>query len=96
MRVEFLTPASGEFLAGADFYEPEAPGLGAEFIQYVEASTKLITEFPSLDSPGPQDTRRIHLYRFPYSLVYRREPDLLRVIAVEHHKRKPGFWKGRI
>jgi hypothetical protein len=28
--------------------------------------------------------------------VYRLEPDVLRVIAVEHHRRKPGFWKERI
>ena len=96
MRVEFLTPASDEFLAGVDFYESEAPGLGAEFIRDVEASIELISEFPSLGSPGPQETRRIHLHRFPYSLVYRRESDLLRVIAVEHHRRKPGFWKDRV
>ncbi len=96
MRVEFLTPAREEFWGGVDFYESEAPGLGAEFIRDVEASIELISELPSLGSPGPQETRRIHLHHFPYSLVYRREPDLLRVIAVEHQRRKPGFWKDRV
>ncbi len=28
MRAEFLTPANQEFLAAADFYEAQAPGLG--------------------------------------------------------------------
>jgi hypothetical protein len=28
--------------------------------------------------------------------VYRPEDDLLRVIAVEHQRRRPGFWMGRL
>ena len=96
MRAEFLTPANQEFLAAADFYEAQAPGLGEDFILDIEASLKLITEFPNLGSRGPASTRRIHLHRFPYSLVYRPERDVLRVIAVEHQRRRPGFWMDRI
>ena len=95
MRAHFLTPASQEFLEAVDYYEGQAPGLGKDLILDVEGSLNLIFEFPNLGSPGPAGTRRIHLHRFPYSLVYRIEPEVLRVIAFEHHRRRPGFWKDR-
>jgi len=96
VQIEFITPASQEFLAAIDFYEVQAPGLGEEFILNVEGSLKLIADFPNLGSRGPAGTRRIHLHRFPYSLVYRPETDVLRVIAVEHQRRRPGFWMDRV
>jgi hypothetical protein len=34
--------------------------------------------------------------RFPFALVYRIAPDdSLRVLAVAHDKRKPGYWRSR-
>jgi hypothetical protein len=34
--------------------------------------------------------------RFPLALVYRIAPgDSLRVLAVAHDKRKPGYWRSR-
>jgi plasmid stabilization system protein ParE len=96
MRVQFLTPAAQEFLAAVDFYETQASGLGNDFILDVEDSLRLAQEFPSLGSPGPAGTRRIHLHRFPYSVVYRPEEGLLRVIAIEHQRRRPGFWMDRL
>jgi plasmid stabilization system protein ParE len=96
MRVQFITPAVQEFLAAVDFYETQASGLGNDFILDVEDSLRLIEEFPNLGSTGPADTRRIHLHRFPYSIVYLAEEDLLRVIAVEHQRRRPGFWIDRL
>jgi len=38
VQIEFITPASQEFLAAIDFYEVQAPGLGEEFILDVEGS----------------------------------------------------------
>jgi len=79
-----------------DFYEARAPGLGRDFILDVEGCLELISAFPNLGTPGPAGTRRIHLQRFPYSLAYRLEERLLRVIAVEHQRRSPGYWLGRL
>ncbi|MBI3247119.1 MAG: hypothetical protein HYZ50_11505 [Deltaproteobacteria bacterium] len=34
--------------------------------------------------------------RFPFALVYRIAPDdLVRLLAVAHCKRRPGFWRSR-
>jgi len=96
MQVHFIAPAAQELLAAVDFYEAQAPGLGNDFILDVEGSLNLIKEFPNLGSSGPVGTRLIHLHRFPYSIVYRPEDDLLRVIALEHQRRRPGFWIDRL
>ncbi len=96
MRVEFITAALEEFLGAIEFYRDQAPGLGEDFIEDVERSIALFTEFPSLGSPAPSATRRVHLSRFPYSLVYLVADDVIRVIAVEHQSRRPGFWRDRV
>ncbi len=41
-------------------------------------------------------TRRFVLQRFPFSIVYLDEPDVLNVVAVAHNKPKPGYWKQRL
>ncbi len=96
MRVDFITPALEEFLGAIEFYRDQAPRLGEDFIGDVERSIELFTEFPSLGSPAPSATRRVHLSRFPYSLVYQVVDDVVRVIAVEHQSRRPGFWRDRV
>jgi hypothetical protein len=42
------------------------------------------------------EARQYVLTRFPYSVVYVEETDLIRVLAFAHHRRKPGYWKSRL
>ena len=35
------------------------------------------------------------LRRFPYSLIYREDGDVVTVFAVAHAQRLPGFWENR-
>jgi len=35
------------------------------------------------------------LTRFPYSLIYTESGDEIRILAVAHHSRRPGYWRGR-
>jgi hypothetical protein len=40
--------------------------------------------------------RSFVLQRFPFSVVYLDDPDLVIIVAVAHGKRKPGYWKDRL
>lgn len=31
--------------------------------------------------------------KYPYTIFYRLTPRRIRIVAVAHHKRKPGYWK---
>jgi plasmid stabilization system protein ParE len=40
--------------------------------------------------------RECMLSRLPYSIVYRDEPDTIRIVAFPHKKRRRGYWKSRV
>jgi hypothetical protein len=42
------------------------------------------------------DLRRLVLIRFPYVLIYSFTPDMLRIVAVAHARRRPGYWRARV
>ena len=39
--------------------------------------------------------RRFVLGRFPFNIVYMLYRDCLEVVAIAHHRRRPGYWAGR-
>ena len=39
--------------------------------------------------------RRFVVQRFPFSVVYLDDAELVTFVAVAHSKRLPGYWKGR-
>ena len=94
-RARFVAAARDEFLAQVDHYEDEEPGLGARFTAAVEAATARALAFPLAGSPASKSTRRVLLHRFPFSVVYRPDPDGIVIFAVAHHARRPGYWRPR-
>ena len=59
-----------------------------------ERALELLCAYPR---PGAlwRSRRRFPLRRFPYSIIYYVMGEELRVIALAHHRRKPGYWTGR-
>ena len=62
-------------------------------------------------SPPPSSTsrrirRRVHpsapnlrgwlLRRYPYTLIYREEAELIYVLAIAPHRKRPGYWRERV
>ncbi|MBK7425134.1 MAG: type II toxin-antitoxin system RelE/ParE family toxin [Propionivibrio sp.] len=39
--------------------------------------------------------RQYNFRRFPYSIIYQVTVEELRILAVAHHRRRPGYWSGR-
>jgi toxin ParE1/3/4 len=46
-------------------------------------------------SLAEHNTRRVLLKKFPFSVIYRPEPDGIVIFAVAHQSRRPGYWRGR-
>jgi plasmid stabilization system protein ParE len=92
-----LTPeAEQELIEGARFYAREATErLGQTFITEFERSAALLAEQPRLGAIWRGQVRRLPLRRFPYSIVYYLNMEGVRVLAVAHQSRRPGFWRGR-
>lgn len=92
----FRAEAEAELEEAVAYYEAEKSGLGRDFRKQIEAAVLKIRETPLRWSPLGPDTRRIHVGRFPYAVVYAELPDHILIIAVAHHRRRPGYWKDRI
>lgn len=100
LPVRFSAEAASELYAAATWYDEQRPGLGEAFIDAVETALGLLAEWPSSGMPIPGmasglDIRRIPVARFPYHLPYVAMEDHLRVLAVAHDRRRPGFWAPR-
>jgi plasmid stabilization system protein ParE len=80
----------------ARYYEERAPGLGLSFIEAVERSVDQIIANSEAYQLVGEDIRRKIMKGFPYSLLYAIESDRIRIMAVAHMKRRPGYWQYRL
>jgi plasmid stabilization system protein ParE len=95
MILEFHPEAEQELIEAAGFYQRELPGLGERLEDEVRRATDLLLAQPQIGSPVGADLRRFSLNRFPYTLYYSVSADVLRVEAVAHQSRRPGYWQSR-
>lgn len=99
--VEFAPAARAELDAAADRYELERPGRGERFYAAVERTAQLICRFP-LAGPAyghvrPEYGVRRRIVRgFPFVLAFRIIGDTVRIDAVAHMRRRPGYWQRRV
>jgi plasmid stabilization system protein ParE len=85
-----------EFEAADDWYFSRSFDASVAFLSDVFGALENISEAPSRWPKYLHGTRRFVLHRFPFSIVYLDDPDLVTIIAVAHGKRKPGYWKERL
>ncbi len=78
-----------------DWYENQAYGLGDDFMQELQAAYQSILELPGTWPRFKMDYRRFVLSKFPFSVIYRDNKEIIFVVAVMHNSRKPGYWKIR-
>lgn len=95
-RISLSEEAQADADSAIDWYIGESAFVAAEdFINEIERAFVLLKQFPSLGEGGARKVRSFPLHSFPYSLIYRLQGDTVRVIAVAHHSRSPGYWAGR-
>ena len=72
-------------------------GLGASYIAEFEATmTKVCAAPKSFPIDCPPDIRKAVMKRFPFNVLYREMDKAVQILAVAHHRRRPGYWLGRI
>ena len=77
-----------------EWYERQAPGLGADFLGVLDAQLETIKSSPSLYGEILPGVRRALLRRFPYGMFYATKGGLISVLAVVHTARSPRRWPG--
>lgn len=95
-RVRFVAPARRELLSEVTYYNAKELRLGGQFLAAVEDATARAFAYPLTGTPASENTRRVFLKDFPFSLVYRPDDDGIVVFALAHHARRPEYWRNRI
>ncbi|MDP2817926.1 MAG: type II toxin-antitoxin system RelE/ParE family toxin [Polaromonas sp.] len=96
MQVSFNSEALAEAEEAAHWYRENggvAPSLA--FTQELKRVANLAAQQPGMGSPGLRGTTRLHFKRFPYTLFFRIDGEFVRVLAIAHQSRRPGYWAER-
>jgi len=96
MRLEFHPEAESELIEAAVYYDEQVPGLGERFESEIRHATDLLLDQPEIGLPVDPDLRKFILTRFPFTVYYSVTADVLRIEAVAHQSRRPGYWKSRV
>jgi plasmid stabilization system protein ParE len=89
----FLPSARDDSREALNWYLDRSPRAAARFLAALDRAVALIREAPQVWPPFESGTRRYILPGFPYSLIYRQVGDVIQVVAVAHHRRRPGYWR---
>ena len=92
-----LTPEAEAELADAVAFcaRQFSVSVAENFLSTFELKVRLIGEFPGVGTPTSNGRRLFPIGRFPFSVLYRVDGDTLRISAIAHHSRRPGYWQKR-
>lgn len=100
-RVRYHAAAGEEAERAAEWYTNEAPRLGLDFERDLAIAVDLLRHEPTPAVPYPgapseYGVKRLILKRFPYDLVFVERDHGIIIVALAHHARRPGYWRGRL
>jgi plasmid stabilization system protein ParE len=89
--------AALEHLEQIAYYEEKSAGLGARYHRSFQSAVAMVQEgprrFPVYIRP---DIRRVFLPGFPFRVMYREVDHVIQILAIAPHRKRPGYWTGRI
>ncbi len=74
------------------WYETQSGGLGTEFLRQLKILEAKLERYPEIHAIEYNDIRRAFILKFPYSLHFRIEGEIVHVYGCLHHKRDPKSW----
>ena len=96
LQVVFHRLAAKEARAAEAWYASRSTDVAERFRTAVLDSAQRIADNIGTHPVSESKFRYVHVYRFPYCLIYCVESEsTARVVAVSHFRRKPGYWRRR-
>ena len=95
MRIRFLDVAQRELDDAVVWYNERGEDLGLDFLDELDRSIRRVLTFPLASTEIEPGIRKCLLARFPYSIVYGIDEELIIVIAIAHLHRSPRYWADR-
>ncbi|PHS25278.1 MAG: hypothetical protein COA83_06215 [Methylophaga sp.] len=96
MNYSFHPAAEAEHLETIAYYESQRAGLGANYLAELERLMQDICQspqrYPIKKEPG---IRHKAMNQFPFAILYQENSEMVQILAVAHHRRRPTYWLGR-
>ncbi|MEP6912715.1 MAG: type II toxin-antitoxin system RelE/ParE family toxin [bacterium] len=96
MNVRFLAPAQQEVDEAVAWYGKQGKDISRGFLDDLDRAVRLAKTYPSLATEIEPEIRRLLFIRYPYSLVYGIDEEMIVIVAVAHQQRKPRYWADRV
>jgi len=93
--VRFDPDAIREAEESRDWYALRSTLAAARFLAELDNALAEVATNPDRWPVREGGTRRYIFSRFPFALVYRVDGDHIEIIAVQHGRRRPGYWRDR-
>jgi hypothetical protein len=95
--VAFHRLAAKEARAAEAWYASRSPETAVRFRAAVVAASNRIAADGISHPIASTRFRYVPVHRFPYRLIFLNiDSETTRVIAVSHHRRRPGYWRRRL
>ncbi|MBI2397284.1 MAG: type II toxin-antitoxin system RelE/ParE family toxin [Xanthomonadales bacterium] len=96
MKYSFGSLAGDEINEAVAFYRARAgAAVALDFLAELERAAVLVAASPGLGKWTLGGRQIFPLRGFPNSLIYRDAGSEVRIIAVAHQRRRPGYWRRR-
>jgi plasmid stabilization system protein ParE len=96
MRARFLRPAEQEVDEAIAYFDEQRDGLGERFERDLQAAVEHIVKSPRTGKRIGANVRKHPLRTFRYNVIYAIDGEEVVLIAVAHHRRRPGYWHRRL
>ena len=97
MSYVFHPDAMQELAQAVDYYtEHRDSELARDFLDEIYRLAEMLLNNPGFGARVGDQQRRYVVKRFPYSIIYRQTPQGIRILAIEHQKRRPAYWRTRV
>jgi hypothetical protein len=84
-----------EIEAAKKWYDNQFDGLGNRLITELDRALECIGESPESWPPYVFGTRRFLLHIFPFAIIYSYDGSSIKIFALMHLHRTPGYWVER-
>lgn len=96
MNYSLHPEAESDLREAAEYYRERAGiALVQAFFTEFEHAMYLLVQYPMLGALWLHGKRRLVMKHFPYSVVYSVAGHDIRVLAIAHQSRRPGYWRKR-
>jgi len=92
LRVVVAEAAKQELAQSYEWYKTRSTKAADAFRREVLAAFDLIAQNPTSWARWDDTVRRYVLKQYPYTIYFEIHSTELRMLAVGHHRRRPGFW----